>query len=107
MLVIKYIDRKTLLVIVPQDIQQKQEQPMMYSEFGNMTAHAIRVEDAPYYVDDLPHTVAEPTLDAAVDLCLELIEALLAGWVHAQISSVASATRAMQPSGAPEVKARG
>src|SRR6516162_6970223 len=66
-LFVKYVDRKTSFVIVSQDVQQKQEQAMMYPEFCNVPANSVRVEDRSDHVDDLPQAVAEPSLDAAIN----------------------------------------
>ena len=80
---------------------------MVNPEFRNIPAHAVGVEDRPDHVDDLPHPVTEPSLYAAVDLRVVMLETLLASWGHTGPSRLVSATRPMQPSGAPEVKARG
>src|SRR5215469_10454451 len=80
---------------------------MMHPEFCNVPAHLVRVEDHSDHVDDLPHAVAEPSLDAAINCGLEVLETLLAGFLHAEPSRLASGARSMQPSRPPEVKAEG
>jgi len=79
----------------------------MHSEFRNVSTNSVRVEDGSDHVDDLPHAVAEPTLDVTIDSGIEVIEALLTGCFHAEPSRLASATGSMQPSSLPEVKAEG
>ena len=53
---------------------------MVHPEFRYIPAHAVAVEDRPDHVDDLPHPVTEPSLDAAVDLRVVMPETLLASW---------------------------
>src|SRR6516162_1284941 len=80
---------------------------MMHSEFRNVSTNSVRVEDGSDHVDDLPHAVAEPALDVTIDSGLEVLEALLTGFLHAEPSRLASDARSMQPSRPPEVKAEG
>src|SRR5215831_18338036 len=81
---------------------------MVYPEFCNVSANSARIEDRSDHVDDLPHAVTEPSLDAAIYFGLEVFQTLLAGCLHSEPSRrLTSTARTMQPLRPPEVKAEG
>src|SRR5438105_2470394 len=75
---VEHIDRKTFLTLVPQGLQQEQEQPVMHPELDDVAAHAVAVEDGAEDIDDLRHAGAEPALDMAEDAAVEMIQPFLA-----------------------------
>src|ERR1700746_321396 len=79
---------------------------MVHPEFREVPSHAVAVEDRSDPVDDLPHPATEPSLYAAVDLRVVMLETLLASRGHTEPSRLVSAPAPMQRSGAPEVPAK-
>src|SRR5215470_17394749 len=75
---------------------------------GSMSAstHPVRVGIVPI-TSTICHALVEPARDAAIDRGLEALEALLAGFLHAERSRLASASRSMQPPRPPGVTAEG
>src|SRR6516162_3262581 len=78
----------------------------MHSKLCDIAAHIIRFEDSADYVYDLPHSVAEPSLDMAVDMCIEMLQTLLTASVHGEPSLLVASGSKMQPSGAPGIETR-
>src|SRR6516162_101242 len=78
----------------------------MYSKLGDIAAYIIRVEDGADHVYDLPHPVAEPSLDMAVDVCVEVLQTLLTGSVHSEFSVLIASGSTMRPSGPPGGQSR-
>ena len=48
-LLLKYIDCKTFLVVVSQCLKQKQKQPVMYPKFYNVSSDAVAIQDIAEY----------------------------------------------------------
>src|SRR5215472_10148225 len=85
-LLIKHVNGKTYLVVMSQGIQQKQKPPVMHAKLCDIAVHTVCVEDGADHVYNLPHPVAEPSLDLAVDVCVEMFQTLLTRSVHGELS---------------------
>src|SRR6516164_3768439 len=78
----------------------------MHAKLCDIAAHTVCVEDGADHVYNLPHPVAEPSLDLAIDVCVEMFQTLLTGSVHGELSVLIASGSTMRPPGPPGGKSR-